>query len=56
MGNNNIGIKKCRTILLWVLYFGEVGELPQEFSKTRTRIVFQKIVPNLTVLEGIFEA
>ena len=34
MGKNNIGVKKCRTIFLWVLNFGEVGELTQEFSKS----------------------
>ena len=33
-GNNNIGIKKCTTNLLWVLNFGQVGELPQQFSKS----------------------
>ena len=34
LGKNNIGVKKCRTIFLWVLNFGEVGELTQEFSKS----------------------
>ena len=33
-GNNKIGIKKCTTSFLWVLYFGQVGELPQQFSKS----------------------
>ena len=33
--NNNIGIKKCTTNFLWVLNFGQVGELPQRFSKSR---------------------
>ena len=34
LGNNNIGIKKCTTTFLWVLNFGQVGELPQQFSKS----------------------
>ena len=33
-GNNNIDIKKCTTIFLWVLNLGQVGELPQRFSKS----------------------
>ena len=33
-GNNNIGIKKCTTIFLWVLNLGQVGVFPQEFSKS----------------------
>ena len=32
-GNNNIGIKKCTTIFLWVLNFGEVGEILENFQK-----------------------
>ena len=32
-GNNNIGIKKCTTNFLWVLNFGEVGELIENFQK-----------------------
>ena len=32
-GNNNIGIKKCTTIFLWVLNFGEVGEILENFPK-----------------------
>ena len=32
-GNNNIGIKKCTTIFLWVWYFGEVGEIFKNFQK-----------------------
>ena len=34
LGNNNIGIKKCTTTFLWVLNFGQVGELPQRFLKS----------------------
>ena len=33
MGYNNIGIKKCTTIFLWVLNFGEVGEIFKNFQK-----------------------
>ena len=32
-GNNNIGIKKCTTNFLWVLNFGEVGEILENFQK-----------------------
>ena len=31
-GNNNIGIKKCTTIFLWVLNFGQVGEIFKNFQ------------------------
>ena len=37
LGYNNIGIKKCRTTLLLVLNFGQIGELPQEFLKSPSR-------------------
>ena len=33
LGNNNIGIKKCTTTFLWVLNFGEVGEILENFQK-----------------------
>ena len=33
LGYNNIGIKKCTTIFLWVLNFGEVGEILENFQK-----------------------
>ena len=56
MGNNNIGIKKCRTNFLWVLYFGEVGEIFRNFQKHPVGESFRKRVPNLSVLECIFEA
>ena len=32
-GNNNIGIKKCTTNFLWVLNFGQVGEIFKNFQK-----------------------
>ena len=32
-GNNNIGIKKCTTNFLWVLNFGQVGEILESFHK-----------------------
>ena len=32
LGKDNIGIKKCRTILLWVLNFGQVGEILENFQ------------------------
>ena len=31
-GNNNIGIKKCTTIFLWVLNLGQVGEILENFQ------------------------
>ena len=33
LGYNNIGIKKCTRIFLWVLNFGEVGEILENFQK-----------------------
>ena len=33
MANNNIGIKKCTTTFLWVLNFGQVGEILENFRK-----------------------
>ena len=33
LGNNNISLKKCTTIFLWVLNFGEVGEILENFQK-----------------------
>ena len=35
LGKNNIGVKKCRIIFQWVLNFGEVRELPQQFLKSQ---------------------
>ena len=31
-GNNNIGIKKCTTTLLWLLNLGQVGEILENFQ------------------------
>ena len=56
MGYNNISIKKCRTIFLWFWYFGEVGEIFKNFQKHPVGRVFEKMVSNLSILEGIFEA
>ena len=33
LGNNYISIKKCRTTFLWVLNFGQVGEILENFQK-----------------------
>ena len=55
-GNNNIGIKKCTTNFLWVLNFGGVGEILKNFQKHPVGRVFEKMVSNLSILEGIFEA
>ena len=35
-GNNNIGIKKCTTNFLWVLNFGQVGEIFKNFQNHTT--------------------
>ena len=56
MGNNNIDIKKCTTNFLWFWYFGEVGEIFKNFQKHPLERVFEKMVSNLSILEGIFEA
>ena len=42
-GNNNIGIKKCPTIFLWVLNFGEVGEIFKNFQNHTATVTFWKI-------------
>ena len=41
-GNNNIGIKKCTTNFLWVLNFGEVGEIFKNFQNPSTKVTFFK--------------
>jgi len=43
-GNNNIGIKKCRTTFLWVLNFGQVGEILENFQKHPLGESFWKMV------------
>ena len=43
LGNNNIGIKKCTTTFLWVLNFGEVGEILENFQKHPLGESFWKI-------------
>ena len=42
-GNNNIGIKKCTTIFLWVLNLGQVGEILENFQKHPLGESFWKI-------------
>ena len=32
LGNNNIGIKKCTTSILWVLNLGQVREILENFQ------------------------
>ena len=54
-GNNNIGIKKCTTIFLWVLNFGQVGGRRIFFQNHTAGMIFSKMVSNLSILEGIFE-
>ena len=49
LGYTNIGIKKCETTSIWVLNFGEVGELPQEFSSHPLK---ESIWKNGSQLEG----
>jgi len=43
LGINNIGIKKCTTTFLWVLNFGEVGEILENFQKHPLGESFWKI-------------
>ena len=42
LGNNNIGIKKCTTTFLWVLNFGQVGEIFKIFQNHTTTVTFFK--------------
>ena len=42
-GNNNIGIKKCTTIFLWVLNLGQVGKIFKIFQKHPLGECFWKI-------------
>ena len=46
-GNNNIGIKKCTTIFLWVLNLGQVGGRQIFFQNHTTTVTFWKMVSNL---------
>ena len=42
LGKNNIGVKKCRTIFLWVLNFGQVGGHQKFFQNHTATMIFQK--------------
>ena len=44
LGNNYISIKKCTTTFLWVLNFGEVGEILENFQKHPLGESFWKMV------------
>ena len=57
-GNNNIGIKKCTTIFLWVLNFGQVGEILENFQKhplgesfwkMGSKVIFGKILQEISL-------
>ena len=50
-GNNNIGIKKCTTNFLWVLNFGEVGEIFKNFQNHTTTVTFFKNGLQLVIFE-----
>ena len=50
MGNNNIDIKKCTTIFLWVLNLEQVGEIFKNFQNHTATMIFSKMVSNLSVL------
>ena len=43
LGYNNIGIKKCTTIFLWVLNLGQVGEILENFQNHPLGESFWKI-------------
>ena len=49
-GNNNIGIKKCTTIFLWVLNLGQVGGHQKIVQNLTTEMIFSKMVSNLSIL------
>ena len=53
--NLNIYLKNVLPNFMWVYKFGQVWELPQRFKITLQGWIFSKIVPNITILEGIFE-
>ena len=53
-GANNIAIKKCTTILIWVLNLEQVGGR-QKFFQNLTTGIISKMVSNLSILECIFE-
>ena len=42
LGNNYISIKKCTTTFLWVLNFGQVGEIFKNFQNHTTTVTFFK--------------
>ena len=42
LGNNYISIKKCTTTFLWVLNFGQVGEIFKNFQNQTTTVTFFK--------------
>ena len=44
LGNNYISIKKCTTTFLWVLNFGQVGEILENFQKHPLGESFWKMV------------
>jgi len=58
LGINNIGIKKCTTTFLWVLNFGEVGEILENFQKhplgesfwkMGSKVIFGKILQEISL-------
>ena len=51
LGNNNIGIKKCTTTFLWVLNFGQVGEIFKNFQNHTTTVTFFKNGLQLVIFE-----
>ena len=54
---NNIDIKKCTTIFSWEWSSKQVGGVDKKFFKnTLYERVFEKMVSNLSILKGIFEA
>ena len=55
LGDNNIGIKKCRTNFLWVLNFREVGSCLNNFQNHPLGQGFKKMVSNFTILDFLYE-
>ena len=51
LGNNYNSIKKCTTTFLWVLNFGQVGEIFKNFQNHTTTVTFFKNCLQLVIFE-----
>ena len=55
-GNNNIGIKSAQQFSCGFDILEKLKKFSRIFKNTLVERVFEKMVPNLSILEGIFEA